>query len=107
MTIPDDSIIFSAQTFRAIKPNYAKLIYRIKLLIRNYNIDVQEVIEYIISGDCEIEILQQYNQYIIEKNMFTSERIKQMVIDLSSKSGEKTPHNGSATPLNIIYPKKW
>lgn len=107
MIIPVDSIIFSSQTFRTINPKYSKLIYRIRLVIRNYNIDIEAIIEYINKGNCDIEILKQYNRYVIDKNKFTLVRLDQMVTDLQSKSGKKTHGTGAKTPLNIIYPQKW
>jgi hypothetical protein len=74
MKIPEDSLIFSQTTFRTMSAKRSKKIYELKLLLRNLNIEMDDLIGY-----CEHDPVQnlfdQYLEYLIGKITFLQEKL--------------------------------
>lgn len=75
MKIPESSILFSAETFRRIQVDYAQLLYRVRLIVRNINIELAELIHYAETSDCSREILEQHILFSKQKAEWINKKI--------------------------------
>lgn len=85
MKTPEDSIVFSPETFRRIKSEHAELIHEIRLIVRNGNIELSEVIAYSKSDKCSPLTLTEYLTHISGRTEGVSKNIDAWLIQLRKK----------------------
>jgi hypothetical protein len=63
MKIHQNSILFSSDTFRTISSKHGMVIYRLKLILRNIDIEAQAIVDYIDSKNYDPKTMAQYLDY--------------------------------------------
>ena len=67
MKIMESSLIFSQETFNVIDSKFTRHINRLKLEIRNINIEIDYVIKYRQSTDFQLPVFKEYFEYLLLK----------------------------------------
>ena len=99
--IIESSILFSPETFRNINVTHSLLIYRLRIVINNLNIDADAVIHYLNKDEVDQNVLQGYIDYMKEKLAYTSDRLAYELDNISSRS--KPKYKGHKRPKYIVY----
>jgi hypothetical protein len=104
MKIHQNSILFSSETFRMMSSKHGMLIYRLKLILRNIDIEAQAIVDYIDGKDYDVETMNQYLDYFkrrLEKRLKNNlHRIKNSLTKHKTGFESISPPSSKAT---IIY----
>lgn len=104
--IIESSILFSPETFRNINVTHSLLIYRLRIVINNLNIDANAVIHYLNKDEVDQNVLQEYIDYMKDKLAYTSDRLAYELDNINSKPKPKKPkykYKGHKRPKYIVY----
>lgn len=75
MLIPESSIIFSSETYRRIYLEHSELTHELKLIVRNNNIEIQQIIDYQSGMCCERAVLEKYYAHLRSKSKWMADRL--------------------------------
>ncbi|MEL7399671.1 MAG: hypothetical protein AAFN68_03755 [Pseudomonadota bacterium] len=100
LKMPSTSMISSLDTYRIINSSHTELIHRMKLRIRNINIEIDGLILYINYNNLEVDVIRRYINYIEEKMIYLESRIENEIISLR---GQQIKYSGPARSTRIIY----
>lgn len=75
LKIMESSLLFSPETYQLIDSKYTRYIHRIKMEIRNINVEIDAVIVFKSKPNPDIEILQQYIDYLVIKMQSTIDQL--------------------------------
>lgn len=104
MRVNETSLILSPETFRNIHSDYSMLIYRLRTIIVNSNIELDGIVNYIKKDQVDISVLQRYISYIKDKMAYVTSRLTYELDNL--KKDEKPAYTGNKRPKKIIYEKQ-
>ena len=99
--ILESSILFSPETFRNINVRHSLLIYRLRIVVNNINIDADSIISYLNKDNINKNVLKAYIDYMKEKLAYASDRLQYELDHINSK--EKPKYEGNKRPKYIVY----
>lgn len=99
--IIDSSILFSSETYRNINTAHSSLIYRLRVVVNNLNIEAATIIAYLGKEMVDREVLQTYIEYMQEKLAYTNDRLAYELENLDRKV--KSNFQGHNRPKHIVY----
>ncbi|WP_113653858.1 hypothetical protein [Pedobacter namyangjuensis] len=108
--ITDSSILFSTDTFTFISSKYTKHINRLRLNIRNINLEIDKILSYIHKDDFDSKKLGDYINYLIKKFELSLDRnlperiatLKKAKIDVVKKEAKDIHEKDLESVVNII-----
>lgn len=109
MKIMESSILFSADTFLFIDSKYTRHLNRLKLEIRNINIEIDYVLKYQQKPNIDIQKLKEYIDYLNSKMEFSIDnlprRLSELInIDRTFRNRIKVyKEESEGRPKTIIY----
>lgn len=83
MKIMESSILFSPDTFQIISSDYTRFINRLRLEIRNINLEIDYLLNYKQRQDFKPEVFQQYTDYLVSKMETTITMLPERLRDLT------------------------
>lgn len=95
------SIICSTETFKAMKPVHANLIYDLKLIIRNIDIEIDTIIQYLTDPHYNSKTMLKYILYLKQKFEYVQDRLT-FIEDEIVKSEHKE-YAGKKRSKYIVY----
>lgn len=101
LKIIDSSVLFSSETFRNINTAHSPLIYRLRIVVHNLNVEADAIIDYLTKGNIDRVVLQGYLNYIQEKLAYTNDRLGYELEHMGSRS--KPKYQGFKRPKHIVY----
>ncbi|MGY6521499.1 MAG: hypothetical protein ACXIUD_07215 [Mongoliitalea sp.] len=82
MKVMESSLIFSQETFNVIDSKFTRHINRLKLEIRNINIEIDHLIKYRQSDGFQLPIFKEYFEYILQKTNFIKDNLPKRLGEL-------------------------
>lgn len=95
------SIICSTETFKAIKPVHANLIYDLKLIIRNIDIEIDTIIQYLADPHYNIKTMLKYILYLKHKFEYVQDRLAYVEDEI--KNSKQEEYKGKIRSKYIVY----
>ncbi len=83
MKVMESSVLFSADTFLIINSQYTRYVNRIKLEIRNINLEIDYLLTYKRKANFELPILEKYIGYLVSKMEITINNLPQRLAELT------------------------
>tara|TARA_R110002049_G_scaffold295535_3_gene482965 strand:- start:4218 stop:4784 length:567 start_codon:yes stop_codon:yes gene_type:complete len=109
MKVMETSILFSPDTYSFISSNHTRYINRIKLEIRNINLEIDYIIKYKQSSNFTVVNFQQYIDYLISKMEVTIKNLPYRLSELTNNKDtflkiiKSTKSNNKKIAKDIIY----
>lgn len=82
MKVMESSLIFSQETFNVIDSKFTRHINRLKLEVRNINIEIDYLIKYRQSNNFQLLIFKEYFEYILQKTNFIKDNLPKRLGEL-------------------------
>lgn len=101
LKIIESSVLFSSETFRNINTAHSPLIYRLRIVVNNLNVEADAIIEYLSAGKIDQVVLQGYLNYIQEKLAYTNDRLTYELENMGRRT--KPKYQGFKRPKYIVY----
>lgn len=95
------SIVCSTETFKAIKPVHANLIYDLKLILRNVDIEIDTVVQYLADHRYDSKIMLRYIFYLKQKFEYVQDRLT--FIENEIMKSEHEEYKGKKRSKYIVY----
>ncbi len=106
MKIPESSIIFSSDTYRNIYNKHSRLIYELRLIVRNINIEIDSTVFLLQKEETynkKVRIAYEYLKYIEFKMNYAASKIHSEKEKLLKKRLKNNTSPTPKRPLKIIY----
>lgn len=83
MKVMESSILFSSDTYIHIESKYTRYIHRLKIEIRNINLEIDSVLQFKKKADFDIKTLKSYIDYLVLKMQATVNNLPNRLADLT------------------------
>lgn len=106
MKIPESSIIFSSDTYRNIHNKHSRLIYELRLIVRNINIEIDSTVFFLQKEETsrkKVRITYAYLEYFKFKMNYAASKIDSEKEKLHKKRMKNNTSPAPKRPLNIVY----